>query len=269
MPAFAAVHLCSCLVALPAATHPLMIAVPTAQPNLAQVKETFAKECANSQCFKVVAAPRKAAAAGKPTAAAQAAADQPADGVAGDGKAEAKPAADQAAGGLRNVDHREFLNLCHNWQKASAGLRIEGGQRWAVPAHALQFASFAHCPMRVLSVFQRRHPCPSPLPSPQKLTDEVFSSCLQSGDYMQAKNALLALNRCVRVRGRWAGQSGAPALCAPLMQLPAFRQSCNGSPGLTHSMASNRSMHWSLPPQVYPATKLDATRLIDILAPIR
>ena len=163
MPAFAAVHLCSCLVALPAATHPLMIAVPTAQPNLAQIKETFAKECANSQCFKVVAAPSKAAAAGKPTAAAQAAADQPADGVAGDGKAEAKPAADQAAGGLRNVDHREFLNLCHNWQKASAGLRIEGGQRWAVPAYALQFASFAHCPMRVLSMFQRRHPCPGAL----------------------------------------------------------------------------------------------------------
>jgi hypothetical protein len=33
----------------------------------------------------------------------------------------------------------------------------------------------------------------------QRLTDEVFASCLQSRDYMQAKNALLALNRCVKV----------------------------------------------------------------------
>ena len=44
-----------------------------------------------------------------------------------------------------------------------------------------------------------------PLPVPcalQKLTDEVFSSCLKSRDYMQAKNALLALNRCVKVGGR-------------------------------------------------------------------
>ncbi len=36
----------------------------------------------------------------------------------------------------------------------------------------------------------------------QKLTDEVFRSCLESGDYMQMKNALLVLNRCVKVRSR-------------------------------------------------------------------
>lgn len=59
----------------------------------------------------------------------------------------------------------------------------------------------------------------SALPLAQKLTDDVFSSCLKSRDYMQAKNALLALNRCVKVRRRRlastrlaaAGQrSGAP-----------------------------------------------------------
>ena len=36
----------------------------------------------------------------------------------------------------------------------------------------------------------------------QKLTDDVFRSCLESGDYMQMKNALLVLNRCVKVGGR-------------------------------------------------------------------
>ncbi|GAB4813521.1 hypothetical protein N2152v2_000567, partial [Parachlorella kessleri] len=33
----------------------------------------------------------------------------------------------------------------------------------------------------------------------EKLTDEVFRSCLEGGDYMQMKNALLVLNRCVKV----------------------------------------------------------------------
>lgn len=47
-------------------------------------------------------------------------------------------------------------------------------------------------------------------PSVQKLTDDVFSSCLKSRDYMQAKNALLALNRCVKV-GR--PRVAAPAKC--------------------------------------------------------
>lgn len=81
-----------------------------------QIKDIFAKECANSQCFKVVAASGKAA-AGKTT---PAPAEQPAEGAAADAKAGGKPAEQAAAaGGLRNVDHREFLNLSHNWQKAS------------------------------------------------------------------------------------------------------------------------------------------------------
>lgn len=33
------------------------------------------------------------------------------------------------------------------------------------------------------------------------LTDNVFKACLSSGDYMQIKNALQLLIRCVKVRG--------------------------------------------------------------------
>jgi hypothetical protein len=104
-------------------------------------KETFAKECANSQCFKVVAASGKAA-AGKAAPAAEAAADKPAEGADAEAKVEGKAVAEQAAaegkaaaeqaaaaGGLRNVDHREFLNLCHNWQKVSMGVAWGGWGR--------------------------------------------------------------------------------------------------------------------------------------------
>lgn len=46
------------------------------------------------------------------------------------------------------------------------------------------------------------HPVRPPFsPPPQKLTDDVFRTCLKSGDYMQMKNALLVLNRCVKVGG--------------------------------------------------------------------
>ncbi|KAL4451471.1 hypothetical protein ABPG75_007133 [Micractinium tetrahymenae] len=97
------------------------------------------------------AAPAAAPAANDtPEAAVPAAAEAPAAAAAA--AAEPAPVAAAAASAplaVRNVTHREFLNLCHNWQK--------------------------------------------------KLTDDVFSSCLKSRDYMQAKNALLALNRCVKV----------------------------------------------------------------------
>ncbi len=89
-------------------------------------------------------------------------------------------------------------------------------------AIALRRAACTHflqtCP--VLSILLR-----APLPATQKLTDEVFSSCLKSGDYMQAKNALLALNRCVRVRG-WEGGKGASAKAHASCKLPSLCCHC-------------------------------------------
>lgn len=44
----------------------------------------------------------------------------------------------------------------------------------------------------------------------QRLTEDVFATCLRSGDYMQLKNALLLLNRCVGVSalGSWVVGGG-------------------------------------------------------------
>lgn len=105
----------------------------------------------------------------------------------------------------------------------------------------------------------------------------MFSSCLQSGDYMQAKNALLALNRCVKVRG-WAGPGwqllrNVPAVTAAAVPTAAPR-SCSCM-RICLAAAPTTCMHTQdcggllLCLQVYPATKLDASKLIDILAPMR
>lgn len=255
-----------------------------------QSKDLFARECATSRCFKVPSKTAAAPAASKqPAAAAEAggkraaagegeaaaggeavAATSDAAAKGGEAAAEAKPAtaAGAAAAGaagaaavaagsggsaVRNVDYREFLNLCHNWQKVRWGRRA--GSRAPCQLHRQRTAQPAQ-PVPPT-------PHPSPLTPTQKLTEEVFSTCLQSGDYMQAKNALLCLNRCVKVRGQGAlGRGctwkacrtgrGHPPVCGGL-----------GSAGPTRLTARSPLL------QVYPATKVDAARLIEILAPIR
>lgn len=115
-----------------------------------QQADVFARECATSLTFttaqktgaKAATLPTAAAPSASGTGAAEAAAKQEgakaADAAAGaapaaDGTPEAAahadaepPAAAAGAGvapqAVRNVTHREFVNLCHNWQKV-------GGQR--------------------------------------------------------------------------------------------------------------------------------------------
>lgn len=113
----------------------------------------FGRECATAQTFKAVqTTPSAATPAAVPAisagneamaaaggeggdqeqadAAGAEAAGAEAGAEAGAAAAAAQPTA--AAGGqrVRNVDHRQWLNLCHNWQKARCCRALRGGGGW-------------------------------------------------------------------------------------------------------------------------------------------
>ena len=97
---------------------------------------------------------------------------------------------------------------------------------------------------------------------------------------MQAKNALLALNRCVKVRasqGALGGRSwpafDATSTAACLVDWTPVQGRSHRVPPGVHSagrpVMRNRSHCCLAAPQVYPAVKVDASKLIDLLKPIR
>lgn len=70
-------------------------------------------------------------------------------------------------------------------------------------------ARFTNEPCAGRAVRQRARSSHPPSPSValtlQRLTEDVFKTCLGSEDYMQIKNTLLLLNRCVKVWGPMGG----------------------------------------------------------------